>query len=65
MILTALRRMPGTWVTVESDLMQLGAAETRDPLVQPLRPDCSSGSGSLTDGAADVSVEVDGRRGHL
>jgi vacuolar iron transporter family protein len=35
-ILTALRRMPRTWVTVESDLLQLGAAETRDPFVQSL-----------------------------
>ena len=35
-ILTALRRMPQTWVAVESDLMQLGAAETRNPFVQSL-----------------------------
>jgi vacuolar iron transporter family protein len=33
-IMTALRRMPGTWLQLESDLMQLGPAEKRNPLVQ-------------------------------
>ena len=35
-ILTALRRMPGTWLALESDLMHLDDVESRDPLVQSL-----------------------------
>lgn len=35
-IIAALRRMPGTWLRLESDVMQLGPAETRNPLVQSL-----------------------------
>lgn len=35
-IIGALRRMPETWLALESDLKQLGSVEKRDPLVQSL-----------------------------
>jgi vacuolar iron transporter family protein len=35
-IITALRRMPDTWLRLESDVMQLGPLEKRSPLVQSL-----------------------------
>ena len=36
LIVTALRRMPGTWLQLESDTLQLGSAEKRSPLLQSL-----------------------------
>ena len=35
-IMSALRRMPDTWLRLESDVMQLGPLEKRNPLVQSL-----------------------------
>ena len=35
-IISALRRMPETWLRLESDVMQLGTVEKRNPLVQSL-----------------------------
>ncbi|HET8998540.1 MAG TPA: VIT1/CCC1 transporter family protein [bacterium] len=35
-IITALRRMPDTWLRLESDVMELGPLEKRNPLVQSL-----------------------------
>ncbi len=35
-IITALRRMPDTWLRLESDVMQLDPLEKRSPLVQSL-----------------------------
>lgn len=35
-ILTALQRMPDTWLQLESDVMQLDSAEKRNPLLQSL-----------------------------
>ncbi len=35
-IITALRRMPDTWLRLESDVMQLAPLEKRNPLVQSL-----------------------------
>ena len=35
-IISALRRMPDTWLRLESDVMQLGPMEKRNPLIQSL-----------------------------
>jgi vacuolar iron transporter family protein len=35
-IVSALRRMPDTWLRLESDIKQLGSVEKRNPLVQSL-----------------------------
>ena len=35
-IVSALRRMPDTWLSLESDIKQLGSVERRNPLVQSL-----------------------------
>lgn len=35
-IITALRRMPGTWLQLESDVLQLGQTEARNPVVESL-----------------------------
>jgi VIT1/CCC1 family predicted Fe2+/Mn2+ transporter len=35
-IVSALRRMPDTWLSLESDIKQLGSVEKRNPLVQSL-----------------------------